>query len=303
MTRPDYVTIVEMGPRDGLQNQPQNISAHSKAQFIDLLSDSGLSRIEAGSFVASKAVPQMADSGSVFRQIQRKPGTRYTALTPNLKGFEAAIAAGVDEVSVFTSASEGFSQHNINCSIAQSLKRFEVVIEAAQLQGIPVRGYVSCVMGCPYDGVIMPTQVADVCTALHQMGCYEISLGDTIGIGTPYKARQLLDMVRKKVPVQQLAAHFHNTYGQALANLLAVIEDGLNVVDSSVAGLGGCPYAPGASGNVATEDVVYMLEGMGIKTGINMDALLKAATFICTQLGIESYSNAGLALSIKQKQH
>ena len=297
---PDQITIVEMGPRDGLQNQTQAVSTEVKVQFIELLSETGLSRIEAGSFVSAKAVPQMADSAKVMSSIRRSINVRYSALTPNLKGFEAAIAAGADEVAIFGSASEGFSQHNINCSIADSLKRFEPVIETACSHNIPVRGYVSCVMGCPYDGNITPARVADVCNTLFQMGCYEISLGDTIGTGTPVKSRHLLDAVRQHVPVQHLAAHFHNTYGQALANLLAVIGDGLRIIDSSVAGLGGCPYAPGASGNVATEDVVYMLEGMGIKTGVNMDELLKAATFICARLGIESSSNAGLALISKQ---
>ncbi|OED41394.1 hydroxymethylglutaryl-CoA lyase [Endozoicomonas sp. (ex Bugula neritina AB1)] len=297
---PEQVTIVEMAARDGLQNQAQILSAQTKATFIDLLSNTGLTRIEAGSFVSPKAVPQMADSKEVFSLVRRSSGVRYTALTPNLKGCEASIAAGADEVAVFTSASEGFSQHNINCSISDSLKRFEPVIEAAHIHDIPVRGYVSCVMGCPYDGDVAPVKVTEVCDTLFQMGCYEISLGDTIGTGTPLKARRLLDEIRRRVPAQYLAAHFHNTYGQALANLFAVIEEGVQVIDSSVAGLGGCPYALGASGNVATEDVIYMLEGMGIKTGINMNELLKAATFICAQLRIESRSNAGLALLSKQ---
>ena len=297
LSLPKQVTIVEMGARDGLQNQAQSVPATIKAQFIELLSNTGLRRIESGSFVSPKAVPQMADSTEVMTSIRRSSGILYTALTPNIKGFEAALAAGADEVAIFGSASEGFSEKNINCSISESLKRFEPVLHAASNHGIPVRGYVSCVMGCPYDGDISAAKVADVSNTLFQMGCYEISLGDTIGTGTPLKTRLLIDAVRQSVPVQHLAAHFHNTYGQALANLLAAIEEGIQVIDSSVAGLGGCPYAPGASGNVATEDVIYMLEGMGIKTNINMDELLKAATFICTQLGIESRSNVGLALT------
>ena len=294
---PTHVTLVEMGARDGLQNQPQLVSAADRAEWIDLLSQTGLTRIETGSFVSPKAVPQMADSGDVLVRIQKEKHVRYSALTPNMQGLEAALKAGAQEVAVFGSASEGFSQHNIRCSIADSLKRFEPVIEAAHSQGLPVRGYVSCVMGCPYDGDVPPPQVTSVADALWQMGCYEISLGDTLGKGTPLQAKRLLETVSQKVPISRLAAHFHNTYGQALANLLAVLEEGLHVIDSSVAGLGGCPYAPNSSGNVATEDVVYMLEGMGIHTGVNMEKLLKAAHFICATLDISSRSQAGLALS------
>ncbi len=297
---PDQVRIFEMGARDGLQNLTETVSANTKAQFINLLAESGLSHIETGSFVSPRYVPQMADSDKVFSHIERIPGVVYSALTPNLKGFEGALAAGASEVAVFASASEGFSQKNINCSIADSLKRFEPVMLAAEQHGLPVRGYVSCVMGCPYDGDVQPDAVASVSSALAQLGCYEISLGDTIGTGTPLKAKKMLAAVTEIIPVTRLAAHFHNTYGQALANLYAVIEEGVSVVDSSVAGLGGCPYAPGASGNVATEDVVYMLDGLGIESGVSMDKLLKAATFICHQLGIESRSNAGVALSAKQ---
>ncbi|WP_257295624.1 hydroxymethylglutaryl-CoA lyase [Endozoicomonas sp. YOMI1] len=294
---PDRVTLVEMGARDGLQNQPEILSAGIRSELINRLARTGLKRIEAGSFVSPKAVPQLADSHNVFDLLDRQPGITYGALTPNLKGFEAALAAGADEVAVFASASEGFSQKNINCSIAESLKRFAPVMEAAKKHGLNVRGYVSCVMGCPYDGEICPSAVAGVAEQLWQMGCYEISLGDTIGVGTPLNAKKVLEHTSRNIPVSALAAHFHNTYGQALANVLALLEEGLSVIDSSVAGLGGCPYAPGASGNLATEDVVYMLHGMGIKTGINMEELLKAATFICDQLGIPSRSNAGLALS------
>ena len=297
---PDEVSIVEMGARDGLQNQPTSLSIETRASFIDLLSNTGLKRIESGSFVSPKAISQMADTNKIFQQIKRQKNIIYSALTPNLKGFEAALLAGVDEVAVFAAASETFSQKNINCSIAESLTRFEPVIEAAQQNNIRVRGYVSCVLGCPYEGSVQVQQVANVAKELNQLGCYEVSLGDTIGTGTPVKARQMLEAVRKHIPMQQLAAHFHNTYGQALANLYAVLEDGLAIIDSSVAGLGGCPYAPGASGNIATEDVVFMLEGMGIKTGVDMVELLKAATFICGQLGISSSSCAGQALNSRK---
>ena len=303
-TWPQSVTIVEMAARDGLQNLPQTVPPHLRAQLVDYLSLTGIKRIEAGSFVSARAVPQMADSGQVFATIRRQPGIRYSALTPNLKGLEAALAAGADEVAVFASASEGFSQKNINCSIAQSLKRFEPVLSAAAQHGLKVRGYLSCVMGCPYDGDVAPTAVASVADQLWQMGCYEISLGDTIGVGTPLKAKRMLEQTARHIPVKALAAHFHNTYSQALVNVFALLEEGLSVIDTSVAGLGGCPYAPGASGNLATEDAVYMLEGMGIRTGVNMKALLKAATFICDQLGITSRSGVGLALtaSLAQKQ-
>ncbi|USE34619.1 hydroxymethylglutaryl-CoA lyase [Endozoicomonas sp. SCSIO W0465] len=294
---PDRVTVVEMGARDGLQNQPEVLSAGIRSELINRLAKTGLQRIEAGSFVSPKAVPQMVDSDKVFDRLHRQTGVIYGALIPNMKGFEAALAAGADEVAVFASASEGFSQKNINCSIAESLQRFQPVIEAAKKHGLKVRGYVSCVMGCPYDGDVSPSAVAGVAGQLWQMGCYEISLGDTIGVGTPLKAKKVLEHTARNIPVSSLAAHFHNTYGQALANVLALLEEGLSVIDSSVAGLGGCPYAPGASGNLATEDVVYMLHGMGIKTGVNMEELLKAATFICDQLGITSRSNAGFALS------
>ncbi|WP_299726126.1 hydroxymethylglutaryl-CoA lyase [uncultured Endozoicomonas sp.] len=293
---PKAVSLVEMGARDGLQNQPETFSASQRAELVDSLAASGLKRIEAGSFVSPKAVPQMAGSQDVFSALNRKSGVVYSALTPNLKGFEAAIAAGADEVAVFASASEGFSKKNINCTITESLQRFEPVMDAAQKHHLKVRGYVSCVMGCPYDGEISPEQVASVANALWQMGCYEISLGDTIGVGTPLKAKRIFAACSRNIPTQSLAAHFHNTYGQALTNIYALLEEGLTVIDSSIAGLGGCPYAPGASGNVATEDVVYMLEGMGIKTGIDLKALLNTARFIHRELGIPSRSNAGVAL-------
>lgn len=276
MSTPTSVRIVEVGPRDGLQNEQQPISIADKVALIDALSNSGLNYIEAGSFVSPKWVPQMAGSTEVFAGIQRKPGITYAALTPNMQGFEAAMAAGVEEVAVFAAASESFSQKNINCSISDSLQRFAPVMEAARARGIRVRGYVSCVLGCPYEGDITPDAVATVARELHQMGCYEVSLGDTIGVGTPGKAAALFNRVAADVPREQLAGHFHDTYGQALANIFASLQEGIAVFDSSVAGLGGCPYAKGASGNVATEDVLYMLNGLGIATGVDLDAVIAA---------------------------
>src|SRR5690606_16539773 len=264
---PDKVTIVDVGARDGLQNEPGVVPTEVKIELIQRLADAGLPVVEATAFVSPKWVPQMADHDAVLRGIRRKPGVRYPVLTPNLKGFEAAVAAGAEEVAVFGAASESFSRKNINCSIAESLERFAPVVEAAKARGIRVRGYVSCVLGCPYEGEIAPDAVARVADALYRMGCYQISLGDTIGTGTPLKARRMVDAVAERVPLAHLAAHFHDTYGQALANLYAVLEQGIRTIDSSVAGLGGCPYAKGASGNVATEDVVYMLNGMGVETG------------------------------------
>ncbi|MGI9281099.1 MAG: hydroxymethylglutaryl-CoA lyase [Endozoicomonas sp.] len=294
---PESVRIVEVGARDGLQNLPTPASWEVRAQLVDLLSHSGLRHIETGSFVSPKYVPQMAGSDQVFQSINRQSNVVYTALTPNLRGMEDALKSGADEAAVFASASEGFSQKNINCSIAKSLKRFEPVMELANQHDIPVRGYVSCIVSCPYDGPTTPQQVAEVTRELYQMGCYEVSLGDTIGTGTPLLIKKVLEACVRDVPMEHLAAHFHNTYGQALANIYASLEEGLAVVDSAVAGLGGCPYAPGASGNVATEDVLYLMEGLNIKTGIQMDKLLEAATFICSQLGISSRSNTGLALA------
>ena len=282
---PPQVKLVEVGPRDGLQNESSALSTGVKIALIDLLSDAGLKAIEATSFVSPKWVPQMADHADVMAGIRRAEGVRYSALTPNLKGFEAARAAGVDAVAVFAAASETFSRRNINCSIAESLERFAPVLEAARSAGVPVRGYVSCVLGCPYEGEVASGVVAHVAEALHRMGCYEISLGDTIGVGTPGKAQRMIGAVAERVPVDRLAAHFHDTYGQALANVYAVMELGIASIDSAVAGLGGCPYAPGASGNVATEDVLYMLDGLGIETGVDLDRLLAASRFICDHLG------------------
>jgi hydroxymethylglutaryl-CoA lyase len=281
---PRKVRLVEVGPRDGLQNESRPLPTALKIELIDRLSETGLRAIEATSFVSPKWVPQMADHREVMAGIRRAKGVCYSALTPNLKGFEAAHAAGVDEVAVFAAASETFSRRNINCSIAESLERFHPVLEAAHSAGVPVRGYVSCVLGCPFEGEVAAAAVARVAEALYRIGCYEVSLGDTIGVGTPGKAREMVDSVAARVPVERLAAHFHDTYGQALANIFAVMELGIAVVDSAVAGLGGCPYAPGASGNVATEDVLYMLDGLGIETGVDLERLIAAGRFICDHL-------------------
>jgi hydroxymethylglutaryl-CoA lyase len=293
---PSRVVLVEVGPRDGLQNEKQAISAAVKIELIDRLGEAGLPVVEAASFVSPKWVPQMADAAEVMAKIRRRPGVRYPVLVPNMKGFEAAVAAGVEEVAVFAAASESFSQKNINSSIAESLARFEPVIAAAREHGIRVRGYVSCVLGCPYEGEIAPRAVADVAAALYERGCYEVSLGDTIGTGTPVRTRTMLDEVMRRVPATALAGHFHDTYGQALANIYASLAAGIATFDSSIAGLGGCPYAKGATGNVATEDVVYMLHGMGIATGVDMERLLDAAAFICDALGRPTTSRAGRAL-------
>lgn len=293
---PKQVRIVEVGARDGLQNEPGDVVATAvKLELIRRLEQAGVSYIEAASFVSPKWVPQMGDALAVMTGIQPQPGVIYAALTPNLKGLESAIEAGVKEVAVFGAASESFSQKNINCSVAESLRRFEAVMLRAQTENIRVRGYVSTVLGCPYEGEIAPEKVAEVANTLYQMGCYEVSLGDTIGTGTPLKAKRMLEAVARDIPIDRLAAHFHDTYGQALANLLAVLEEGLAVIDSSVAGLGGCPYAQGASGNVASEDVVYMLHGMGIDTGINLDKLIDTGHYIMAQLGRESRSKVARA--------
>ena len=285
MTLPTHVRLIEVGPRDGLQNEANPISVADKVQLVDALTDAGLGYIEVGSFVSPKWVPQMAGSAEVFAKIRRKPGVVYGALAPNLRGFEDAVAAGVKEVAVFAAASEAFSQRNINCSISESLARFEPIIEAAKQHGISVRGYVSCVLGCPYEGHVSAQQVAAVAKELYAMGCYEVSLGDTIGTGTPTATRAMFEAVTADVPREKLAGHFHDTYGQALVNIYASLQEGIAVFDSSIAGLGGCPYAKGASGNVATEDVLYMLNGMGIETGIDMDKLLLAGEHICSVLG------------------
>ncbi|KRP43436.1 hydroxymethylglutaryl-CoA lyase [Pseudomonas libanensis] len=285
MSLPSHVRLVEVGPRDGLQNEAQPISVADKVQLVDALSEAGLSYIEVGSFVSPKWVPQMAGSAEVFAQIQRKPGVTYGALAPNLRGFEDALAAGVKEVAVFAAASEAFSQRNINCSISESLARFAPIMAAARQHGISVRGYVSCVLGCPYEGAIAPEQVAAVARELYAMGCYEVSLGDTIGTGTAGATRRLFEVVGAQVPRDKLAGHFHDTYGQAIANVYASLLEGIQVFDSSIAGLGGCPYAKGASGNVATEDVLYLLNGLGIDTGIDLERLIGAGQQISRVLG------------------
>ncbi len=296
--RPAFVKVVEVGPRDGLQNEPQIISTETKVALIEHLARAGVKNIEATSFVSPKWVPQMADAVEVMQAVRtRLPHVQFSALTPNLKGLERALACGTQEVAVFGAASESFCQKNINCSIGESLARFEPVVRQAKENGIRVRGYVSCVMGCPYEGEISPHKVAEVATALFNMGCDEISLGDTIGTGNPLATEALIDEVGKKVPLAQLAVHFHDTYGQALANILTAINMGISVVDAAVGGLGGCPYAKGASGNVATEDVVYMLNGMGIKTGIHLDALVETAWFISQQLGRDPMSKVARALA------
>jgi hydroxymethylglutaryl-CoA lyase len=299
MSLPQYVKMVEVGPRDGLQNEPKPVPTEVKIELIDRLSEAGLPVVEATSFVSPKWVPQMGDNTAVLTGIRRRRGTCYPVLTPNLKGFESALAAGAEEVAVFGAASESFSQRNINCSIAESLERFAPVMTAARQHGVRVRGYVSCVLGCPYEGEIAPAAVADVAERLYDMGCYEISLGDTIGVGTPGKAQAMVEAVAARVPIDKLAAHFHDTYGQALANLYAVLQLGVAVIDSSVAGLGGCPYAKGASGNVASEDVLYLLNGLGIATGVDLPKLIAAGRYIAKFLGRPSGSKVARALEGK----
>ena len=293
------VKMVEVGPRDGLQNEAANVPTHIKIELIERLADAGLQVVEATSFVSPKWVPQMADNTQVMAGIKRKAGVSYPVLVPNMKGFEAALAAGAKEIAVFSAASETFSQKNTNCTIAEGLGRFSAVCEAAQSRGIPVRGYISCVLGCPYEGEVVPDKVTHVATLLYGMGCYEISLGDTIGVGTPGKTKAMLEAVTEKVPVEKLAGHFHDTYGQALANVYAALECGVTVIDSSVAGLGGCPYARGASGNVASEDVLYMLNGLGIKTGVDLDKLINAGQFISDYLGRPPVSKVSRAITAK----
>jgi len=291
------VRIVEVGPRDGLQNEKATIATADKIELIDRLSDTGLRSIEATSFVSPKWVPQLADAAEVFTGIHRKDGVRYPVLVPNEQGYERARAVGVEEIAVFTAASEAFNKKNINASIDESLERFAPVMERARADGVAVRGYVSTVLGCPYQGEVPLTDVVRVARALFEMGCYEVSLGDTIGVGTPGKARAMLLAVSSEVPVNALAVHFHDTYGQALANVLACLEEGVAVVDSAVSGTGGCPYAKGASGNVATEDVVYMLHGLGIETGIDLAKLADTGRWLASKLGRETGSKVGKALA------
>ena len=300
MKYPARVKIVDVSPRDGLQNEPGSVPTEVRVELIDRLTDAGLQAVEAGSFVSPKWVPRMADTAEVMARIRRKPGVAYPVLVPNLKGLEAAIAAQATEVAGFAAATEAFSQRNTNCTIADSMIRQAEVCKAALGAGVRVRGYISVVLGCPYEGEVRPQAVVDVARQLLDMGCYEISLGDTIGTGTPAKAQRLIEMLAKTIPVTKLAGHFHDTYGQALANILAVMELGVATFDSSVAGLGGCPYAKGATGNVATEDLLYMLNGLNIDTGIDMNKLLDAAQFICGHLGRATVSRAGRALATKR---
>jgi hydroxymethylglutaryl-CoA lyase len=290
------VRIVEVGPRDGLQNERAEVPTALKVELIERLADAGLPAVEATAFVSPKWIPQMADHTEVLERIRKKPGVSYPVLTPNLKGFEAARAAGATEVAIFGAASESFSKKNINCSIAESLERFRPVAQAAQAANVKVRGYVSCVLGCPYEGEIKPERVADVAAALYEMGCYEVSLGDTIGTGTPGKTKAMIEACARRVPLEKLAGHYHDTYGQALANIYASLETGVSTFDASVAGLGGCPYAAGASGNVATEDVVYMLNGLGVHTGVDLERLVDIGRWICAILKKEPGSKVNRAM-------
>ena len=299
MSLPRQVRIVEVGPRDGLQNEREIVPTPVKLALIDKLADAGLTTIEAGAFVSPKWVPQMADSAAVLTGLRRRSGVSYPVLVPNRQGLEAALAAGVTEIAVFGAASETFSRRNINCSIAESLDRFRPVVELARQHGVKVRGYVSCALGCPYEGEIAPEKVAEVAGALYAMGCYEISLGDTIGVGTPGKTQRMLEAVTWQAPLDCLAGHYHDTYGQALVNIYASLELGLATFDASIAGLGGCPYAAGASGNVATEDVIYLLNGLGIETGVDLDALADAAAFISAALHRPPASKVARALLAK----
>jgi hydroxymethylglutaryl-CoA lyase len=295
MVIPHKVRIVEVGPRDGLQNEALRLPTETKLEFIRMLADAGLKTIEATAFVSPKWVPQMADHAELMRALPRREGVVYPVLVPNLRGFEAAVEASATEVAVFAAASETFSQRNINCSIAESIERFTPIFDAARAAGVQVRGYVSCVLGCPYEGAVDPASVADVAGKLFEAGCYEISLGDTIGVGTPRATQQMFAVVADRVPVAKLAGHFHDTYGQALANIYASLEMGIAVFDASASGLGGCPYAPGAAGNVATEDLLYMLNGMGIETGVDLDGLIAAGAFIRKALGKQTQSRVAKA--------
>ena len=304
MAYPSFVNIVEVGPRDGLQNEKQDIPTSTKLELIHRLERAGLKQIESAAFVSPKWVPQMADHGEVMREVMRtrKAGVGYPVLVPNLKGFEAALAAGVEEVAIFAAASEAFPQKNINCSIAESLERFTPVMAAAKATNVKVRGYVSCVVGCPYQGAVAPLVVADVAHALYDMGCYEVSLGDTIGVGTPTSVLAMLEAVGKRIPLKFIAGHYHDTYGMAIANIHTSLQFGISTFDSSVAGLGGCPYAAGASGNVATEDVVYLLNGLGIECGIDLDSLVDTAAWISNELGRQPASRVSRALLAKCTQ-
>jgi hydroxymethylglutaryl-CoA lyase len=300
MTLPSKVKIVEVGPRDGLQNEKETISAEVKIELVNRLTQAGFSNIEAASFVSPKWVPQMATSTEVMAGIARKPGVIYSALTPNMKGFEAALAAKADEVVIFGAASEAFSQKNINCSIAESIERFRDVAEAAKQNKLRLRGSISCAFGCPYQGEVSPESVADVVRRMRELGCDEIDIADTIGVGTPKKVQAVMERVAKEFAIERLSGHFHDTYGQALANIYASMEVGISIFHSSVAGLGGCPYAKGATGNVSSEDVLYMMNGLGVETGIDLDAVVDAGQFISQHLGRKAVSRAGNAIAAKR---
>ncbi len=296
MSFPHHIKIVEVGPRDGLQNEAKTIPTAVKIDFINQLSDTGLSVIEATSFVSPKWVPQLADNRDVFQGITKKPNVSYPVLVPNLKGLEDALAAGVKEIAVFTTPSEQFSQHNTNCSVAESLEHIKAIAAMAKKRRVRMRGYLSCALGCPYEGKIAPEKVSELAETLLKLGCHEISLGDTIGVGTPPKIKRLLEMVSRHVPLKYLAVHFHDTYGQALVNIYSALEFGIGVIDSSVAGLGGCPYAKGSTGNVATEDVIHMLNGMGVETGVDLKKLVDVGRYISKKLGRPPQSKVSLAM-------
>ena len=301
MTMPKRVRMIEVGPRDGLQNEKTHVPVETKVALIDRLSAAGLASIEAGSFVSPKWIPQMADSDKVMAAIRRKPGTIYGVLTPNMKGFEGALAAKADEVGVFTAASESFCQKNTNCSVAETFERFRPVVAAAKAHGMRVRGSLSTALGCPYEGPVPIDKIVDVAVRLIDLGCDQIAVADTVGVGTPGAVKRVIEAVATKVPLERLAVHFHDTYGQALANILAALEVGIATVDSSVAGLGGCPYAKGASGNVATEEVLYMLQGLGIETGVDLDQVVDVAWFISSALGREPGSKVSRAIAAKRR--
>jgi hydroxymethylglutaryl-CoA lyase len=301
-TLPEHVKLVEVGPRDGLQNEKDTIPADIKIELVDRLTAAGFVNIEAASFVSPKWVPQMATSGEVMEKIARKPGTIYSALVPNMKGFEAALAARADEIVIFGAASEAFSQKNINCSIAESIERFREVAQATKDQGLRLRGSISCSLGCPYQGEVAAEAVADVASRMRDIGCDEIDVADTIGVGTAIQVQRVFERVIREFPVHQLAGHFHDTYGQALTNIYAALEVGVSIFHASVAGLGGCPYAKGATGNIATEDVLYLLNGLGIRTGIDLDAVVDAGQFISNYLGRKAVSRAGNAIAARRMQ-
>jgi hydroxymethylglutaryl-CoA lyase len=300
MRLPKQVRLVEVGPRDGLQNEGQTVPVEVRVGLIERLADAGLTVIEAGAFVSPARVPQMAATDRVLAGLSSRPGVRYPVLVPNLQGLETALTAGAREIAIFAAASDSFSRRNIGCSIAESLERYREVCESARERGLQVRAYVSCALGCPFQGEILPVAVRELAAALQAMGCEEIALGDTIGVGTPGKVRTLIETVAAKVPMERLACHFHDTYGQALANVMAAMETGVAVFDGAVAGLGGCPFAPGAAGNVASEDLLYMLDGLGIETGVDLEKLVEAGKFICAQLGRPTGSKVAQALAARK---